>query len=127
MRKPKVFLICASVVCLTLAALVAPASARFWSNGHRPTEFEARQQRPTRSVPELVIEQTRFDFGKAFAGETLPHVFPVRNAGTEPLTLALTDKLPVPRVGSFVPRGDAWAPHVARYSSVLRPAAAAPG
>ncbi|HEU4386968.1 MAG TPA: hypothetical protein VFV34_04160 [Blastocatellia bacterium] len=89
----------------------------------RPIPSETQQRRIEPSVPRLAIEQKRHDFGKAFAGEALSHVFGVRNAGTAPLTLS--DKTAAPHVGSLLP-GDRLAPRVAGFPSSRRVAAAAP-
>jgi hypothetical protein len=104
-------------------ALVLVGSAVCGSSWMTPTSFGQRQ-RPAVRGPQLVIEQTRHDFGEAFAGEALPHTFSLRNAGTAPLELS--DKLPVPRVGSYTLADGSPRPRVAAFSTRPRPAAAAP-
>jgi hypothetical protein len=47
--------------------------------------------------PEATIESTRHDFGEAFAGEELMHVFTVRNTGDAPLELSQTKLLGIRR------------------------------
>jgi hypothetical protein len=52
--------------------------------------------------PEATIESTRHDFGEAFAGEELMHVFTVRNNGDAPLELSKTKLLARRRPASVI-------------------------
>jgi hypothetical protein len=54
--------------------------------------------------PEATIESTRHDFGEAFAGEELMHVFTVRNTGDAPLELSQTKILGIRRPTSATVR-----------------------
>lgn len=70
------------------------------------------------ALPKVAIESTRHDFGEAFAGEELMHVFTVHNTGDAPLELSKTKILARGRPASAIG-------HILPVS--FAPASAAPG
>jgi hypothetical protein len=66
--------------------------ARPWAAGRAPEASQASGAGATAQaaagVPQAVVPDTTFRFGNMESGDTQRHVFPVRNAGTAPLTLS---------------------------------------
>jgi len=49
---------------------------------------DKKTQPDKKPLPEAVIDSNKYDFGEVFIGETLEHVFWVRNLGSVPLELS---------------------------------------
>jgi hypothetical protein len=81
---------------IKLAALLAALAIAYAPPALARTDQTAR--------PEATIESTRHDFGEAFAGEELMHVFTVRNTGDAPLKLSQTKMLGIRRPTSAIVR-----------------------
>ncbi|HET9530153.1 MAG TPA: hypothetical protein VFQ92_07375 [Blastocatellia bacterium] len=63
--------------------------------------FQTPAQASQAALPQVAIESARHDFGEAFVGEELMHVFIVRNTGDAPLELSQKRLLAIRRPTSI--------------------------